>query len=491
MSNPSPAEQRSDAHWRGLALLWLTGILAVRLLALAFNRTDLMFDEAQYWAWAQEPAFGYFSKPPLLAWIIAAATGICGDGEACLRAPAPLLYWGTGLFIFLAAEALYSARTGFWAALLFTTTPGASFSSGLISTDLPLLFCWSAALYAWARLLQTRGWRWAVMLGLAIEIGLNAKYAMAYFFLCGSLAIWRCSEARWLAASARLVPVLVLPLMLILPNVIWNASHGFPTFTHTAANAGWSGALFHPLKMLEFVAAQFGVFGPILFGAFVWLAWRSTRTRLTDPDRMLLAFSLPVLTLIIAQALLSRAHANWAAVAYPAAAILVSDALLRNGFRVLLQLSLALNIAVMGVLAAANWAAPVLALPWGAAPYKRLLGWHAMADAARAHLSAGNYTTLLTEDRWVTAELLYYLRDLDIPVRAWSPEPHPRDHFELTRPFSGDAKGPYLLVTLRPSVSYLTNRFSVANALESVTVPAGPGQTRRVRFFALERYRGE
>ena len=54
-------------------------------------------------------------------------------------------------------------------------------------------------------------------------------------------------------------------------------------------------------------------------------------------------FSVPVILLLIVQALLSRAFANWAAAAYPAATILVTAELLRHWprlFRVSLWLHL-------------------------------------------------------------------------------------------------------------------------------------------------------
>lgn len=49
-------------------------IAAFRLVALAANATDLFMDEAQYWAWSRDLALGYFSKPPLIAWIIHGAS---------------------------------------------------------------------------------------------------------------------------------------------------------------------------------------------------------------------------------------------------------------------------------------------------------------------------------------------------------------------------------------------------------------------------------
>ncbi|MCB1460735.1 MAG: glycosyltransferase family 39 protein, partial [Nitratireductor sp.] len=67
--------------WQRLAIIVLGAILAARIVSLWFNNTELFFDEAQYWAWGKEPAFGYFSKPPLLAWIIGLVTAIFGNSE--------------------------------------------------------------------------------------------------------------------------------------------------------------------------------------------------------------------------------------------------------------------------------------------------------------------------------------------------------------------------------------------------------------------------
>ena len=49
----------AETHfWFGRLVLVLAALLAVRTVALAFNATDLFFDEAQYWTWSQELAFG-------------------------------------------------------------------------------------------------------------------------------------------------------------------------------------------------------------------------------------------------------------------------------------------------------------------------------------------------------------------------------------------------------------------------------------------------
>src|SRR5690606_20412175 len=96
---------------------------------------DLFFDEAQYWAWSRDLAFGYFSKPPLIAWLIAATEAVCGSSEACLRSPAPLFYFGMSVVIHSAANMLYGRRAAFWCGLTAALAPGIAYSARLITTD--------------------------------------------------------------------------------------------------------------------------------------------------------------------------------------------------------------------------------------------------------------------------------------------------------------------------------------------------------------------
>src|SRR5262245_35154875 len=112
-----------------LCLLILVALTAVRLVGLAFSQVDLFFDESQYWAWSRELAFGYFSKPPLLAWVIAGAEAVCGSAEACIRAPSPVLYLGSCLVSYAIARALYDEATAFWAELMMALTGGLAFFS--------------------------------------------------------------------------------------------------------------------------------------------------------------------------------------------------------------------------------------------------------------------------------------------------------------------------------------------------------------------------
>jgi len=259
--------------------------------------------------------------------------------------------------------------------------------------------------------------------------------------------------------------------------------------------------LFHPDKAAEFFFAQFGVFGPVLFAALLVIAVRAYRRGLPPPDRFLLAFALPIIIIITVQALLSRAHANWAAVSYVAAAILVTATMIRDGAWRWLAGSLGLHVVVAVVLGAALTQARTLALPGVKNPFARTLGWAELGRLTRARLveaeQAGQpYRSVLATNRAVAAELIYYLRDQPTPVFAWYTGGRPRDHYELTRPFARPGDGavrgaePVLLVGIRPLPKSLLDRFGSVGGVETVSIPTGAGASRKAYFARLTGFRG-
>lgn len=476
------------------AFLALTAALGVlRLVALAANGTDLYMDEAQYWAWAQEPALGYFSKPPLIAWIIHGATAVCGDSETCVRLPSVALHLVTAVLVYLLARRLYTAEVAFWAGLGYALLPAVSLSSGIISTDVPLLAAWALALLAFAGLLAAPTAAGTALLAAALGIGLNAKYAMAYFVLCAAVYFAVAPERRARLREPHLWLALAGGLALIAPNIFWNAANGFATFAHTADNASWRGVSFHPGKAAEFFLAQFGVFGPVLFGALIVILWRAARrpADLASADKLLFAFSVPILALVTAQALISRAHANWAAPAYVAAVVLVTAAMVRDRARTSLRASFALHGAVALILAVATWQAGRFALPGIGDPFARTLSNRALAETVREELAAAARRgtpvgSVLTDDRETAAALAYYGRDLAAPVLSWRDGPA-RSYFEMARPFSAAAPSPVLLVTPRPAPS-LTQRFASVAEQGARRIPAGRHAARTIHLSLLDRF---
>ena len=85
-----------------VVLFILITITILRIYSLYVTPIELSVDEAQYWHWSRNIDFGYFTKPPLIAWLIGFSTFIFGNEEWAVRLFAPithlfisLVLWGT------------------------------------------------------------------------------------------------------------------------------------------------------------------------------------------------------------------------------------------------------------------------------------------------------------------------------------------------------------------------------------------------------------
>ncbi len=462
-------------------LVLLAGLTIVRLIGLRFSAVDLYFDESQYWAWSRELAFGYFSKPPLIAWIIAAADVVCGSGEACVRAPAPLFYFGMALAIYAVADQLYGGRVAFWAGLTAALAPGIVFSSRVITTDVPLLLFWAVALLAYVRLRAGHGQRWAVLLAVAFGLGILAKYAMVYFVPCAVVAGLVDRRARALLKGWPLWLAFAGGALFFVPNLVWNLDNGLITMVQTGGNITGPGAVFDIGNGLGFLAAQFAVGGPVVFATFLVLAARSGSPSITADDRTMLAFSLPLLAVVTGLAFVAKANGNWAAPAFVSAFVVVPAVLLRLRRTGLVVFGVALGLFCQAALLVADPFADRLTLPLPAPRdiYAPTLGWRALGAETAAAAARTGARTIVATARRDAASLIYYARDSGIPVYAW-PSPRardPRDHFELTRPLPPDAAEPILAVSTC-SARRFSALFGAVTDAGSLAVPTGPTSSR-------------
>jgi hypothetical protein len=70
------------------------------MLTQAAGVIDLYADEAYYWGWAQHFDFGYYSKPPMVAWLIMLGTSLFGDTFVGIKILSPVVYIFTTLNIY-------------------------------------------------------------------------------------------------------------------------------------------------------------------------------------------------------------------------------------------------------------------------------------------------------------------------------------------------------------------------------------------------------
>lgn len=488
----SLAESASPARVEpsfALAVVILAALTLIRLIGLKFSVVDLFFDEAQYWAWSRELAFGYFTKPPLLAWVIGAAESVCGGSEACIRAPAPLFYFATSLLVYAVARELYDSRVAFYASLSTALATGGIFSARIISTDVPLLFFWALALLAYVKLFRGAGPGWGVVLGCALGLGLMAKYAMIYFVLGVALATALDRDTRNVLRGGAPWIALVVALVVVAPNVLWNLQNGLATFRHTGDNIEGSGITLDPLKGLEFIGAQFGVFGPIIFAVLLVALARIGSPEIQRADRLMLAFAIPPLALVTAIGFITRALANWAAPSFISAVIVVVAILVRREAWKWLAVSLGIGVVGQAVILAGDAMATRLNLPWvsNGDLYHRTLGWRALGERTGALARQVGARTIVAASRDDEASLAYYWRDQPEQVLAWPLSAVPQHQFDLTRALTDAAALPILFVSRCSSTGRLAAQFASVEPLGSFEAPTGPTTARTYYAFKLDR----
>ncbi|OYX34475.1 MAG: hypothetical protein B7Y99_05515 [Caulobacterales bacterium 32-69-10] len=496
-----------------LAAVVVASLTAVRLVVLFAAPLELYPDEAQYWAWSRDLAFGYVSKPPVVAWLIHLTTAIGGDAEPWVRLSAPLLHAGAAMALQRAGARLYDGWTGFWAAAIYSLMPGVQLSAGVIATDAPLLFFLSLALWAYAGFIQAPSGRprlgWAGALGAALGLALLSKYAAAYF--AAGLILHAVADARARASWGRgeALAAIGACLLFLAPNLAWNAGHGFATLEHLLANTDWlpdpdEGAQAPPLLSLDlrqtpgFLASQLVVFGPIPFvvlaaGAVVL----ARRRRLQPADRLLLAFVLPPLVVVTVQAVLARANANWAGAAYAPGAVLVAAWLVRWRARGWLGATVALQGLAAGLfLAAAVW--PALADRIGLAnSFKRVRGWDASTRAVLARAQAetqgkAGLTAIAVDDRFLFNAMAYYGRAYfagpeAAPLTMWMRRPTANTQAEREAPLTRALGGRVLAASLDDVyLDEMRGDFRRAGAPAVAVIPLDAARRRRISMFIGE-----
>ncbi|MES2682200.1 MAG: glycosyltransferase family 39 protein [Pseudomonadota bacterium] len=471
-----------------LLLILLLGTL-YRALALHWSGLNLYVDEAQYWTWAQALDWGYYSKPPVIAALIAATTSVFGDSELAVKSGALIVYPLSTLMLYALARRLFDARIAWWTAVSFFTLPGIAFSSLIISTDVPLFLCWTTALYTLHRAVNENDWAWWVALGIACGVGLLTKYTMGIFAL--STLFWFAITPALRVQFRRPGPYLTAAVaaLLFAPNLWWNHANGWPTFQHTADISNLeTGPGLHWDELQEFLSGQAAIMGPVLFIALLVLLARAGNWWRDERSRFLACFTLPFLLLISAQALLGRANANWAAMTYAAGTLWVVSWLLQAHRRGTVIAALVVNLTAMVAAYHYHAIAHILGRELTAKTdyYKRVQGWDVLGQKVSALLAEQANTLLLANERDTMSELRFYARPLSTGAVLWNPQHRVTNHYELVTKMEGQGGRNFLFVSRDKTLPEgMADSFLSVEQLPDLTVPVVPGWSLDYRVWRL------
>ena len=417
-----------------LIIIVLTFIL-LRVFAIISTPLELSADEAQYWLWSKELNWGYFSKPPMIAWLIHVSNNIFGDYDYSIRILAPVIHGINALVIFrLSQEINDNYLAHFLSSLIWLTLPIVGVGSFLMSTDTPLMLIWTTSLLVTVKSYNSDNvFLWSLA-GLIAGLALYAKYAALYLPL-GLIIFYIINFQNEKNIKLRGLFLFVLNFIIVsLPNVIWNYFNNFHTINHLSSNAVIDAPSYSLFGSLTFLIAQVAILGPLLFIVFLLTAYNIKR--LNKLSIFLLYFIFPVYILMFVQGFFSEANANWAASALPAITILCGY-FLSNHIK-LAVLTIFSNFFICVFILIVSFNGNLIFLDLKSDPLRKLKGWNILSEDLKNTISKKKSDVVLVDRRGIAAELIYYLRNENIKIRVPESSKSPSNHYQLHYPLTDE-----------------------------------------------------
>ncbi len=211
------------------ALRALLVLAALRLLLhtltngqYGFHRDELAtLDDARHLAW------GYVAYPPLTPFVARIALTLFGTAPAAVRFFTALAQCVAMVVAGLMARELGGGRSTQIVAALAVAVSPVSQSAGHLFQYVSFDFLWCVlTVYFVIRLLRSGNEHWWIAVGAAIGLGLMTRYTIVW--LVAGLAVgFLLTPARRLLISWWLIAGSGVALIIFLPNLIWQAQHGF------------------------------------------------------------------------------------------------------------------------------------------------------------------------------------------------------------------------------------------------------------------------
>ncbi|MBN4066712.1 glycosyltransferase family 39 protein [Simkania negevensis] len=371
----------SFRHLAALAAIKIVGAI----LLILYSDIGLSPDEAQYWTWSQDLGWGYYSKPPGIAWQIWLTTQLFGNTELGIRFGAVVISTLITFALYALARSAGIAKEGaFWAGAMIALSPLGILSTFAATTDGGAILFLILAAIPCVKAVRKQETPNFLLVGLFLACGLLYKWT--------PLILWLpilCFATYTPSFRKKTLPCgMALSLLGLFPSLVWNTSHDWATYRHLLGQLlGGPGPrttkpLFHG-NFFEFLAGQFAVLSPIFFllliTAIVY-AWRK-RKQISPPIIFLFSFA-PILLSYFLLSLLNKIQANWTAYLYPflcAATAWYATTHLKNGKRWLLTgatLSIILSSLTMTIpYIQTHSIVSAFPIPYKINPFRHSIGW--------------------------------------------------------------------------------------------------------------------
>lgn len=418
---------------------------AIRYWFVATSQLNLVQDEAQYWDWIRRPQLSYYSKGPLIAWVISLWCEVFGNTELGVRFGSVIGMTGIQTAVYIGISRIWREyKLAVFSLFVVVTMPLFSGLGIMMTTDNPLILCWTIGFFALSAATRNQLDKAPsnvpfIILGCTLALGILAKYMM--------LAFWGLAFVYALILQFRgqlpprfwkrfLLTSIVGTIVGMLPIVLWNIQNDWVGFKHVAKLSTGDPKPF-TLRIgpfFEMLGAQIGVLGPWWFPFIMVGGWQAVKKSITGPIGAFDAkyqhilqsalFFWPLWLAITCWSLKSHTEANWTAAAFVAAGILGGAAAMcwwENPLRtargkLLLGGSAALITALI-------FASPILPIPDQYNITNRLKGWESLGHEVERVMTAEGgslESVFIFSDHYdITSELAFYTPGQPLAYCTW------------------------------------------------------------------------
>jgi len=311
---------RTEEQHINKALLWLLALSAlVRGLLAAWM--ELGNDEVYYWTYALYPDWSHFDHPPMVGWMIQLfSLNLLFDSEFFLRLASVVFMTANTYIIFRIGKELKDARTGLYAALLYTASIYAFVITGIfIMPDTPLMLFWLLALWMGVRCFNGSALRQAqgplLLFGLFAGLAMLSKYSG--IFLWVGLGLYILIFNRKQLKNPYLYLSLLISALCCIPILYWNIGNNFVSFSFHSERVGGN-------------SINFSTFGTELAGEFLYnnpvnvvvaviaiiAAFKKKTGMESSLQRLILCIALPMIVVFWVFSLMRPTLPHWNSPAY-------------------------------------------------------------------------------------------------------------------------------------------------------------------------------
>lgn len=399
-------------------LLILFGLRAGFLL---INGFDLLGDESYYWDWSRQPDWCYYSKPPMVAWLIGLSTWLFGDYTAVVRLPTLVLGSVCLWFFYATAKMFYGTRAAGLALLLMLATPINVLANFLMTIDPPLYCFWMMALYFLGLALfrqQPNAWLWAGMANAAALLSKQAAIAMPVMLL-----IFLLIDPKRRHYLKKQYCIYFLPILVVsVPILIWNQAHDWVMFGHSKGHFGNHepvGLLKHLQWAGDFLLYQGLLLSPLIFILVILLSLKLAFgfRRLTAEQQFLWLMGPVLVFAILLLSFMQKVQGNWPMPFYFSGLILLAGSWAAGFWRTALKYALAVGYLMVLM----TYVLPLLLMTFNLKdspldPTKRFKNWQELAvnihfERLMAQTNLNDTFLVALGHRYLASQLAFYLPD--------------------------------------------------------------------------------